>query len=45
MPKRVHDAPSRLVNPSPGMHTLLLVDDKGERLVRKFEVFAKDSGR
>jgi penicillin-binding protein 1C len=32
------------VNPSPGPHTLLLVDDKGERLERAFEVLAKDSG-
>lgn len=34
-----------MVNPSPGMHTLLLVDGKGERLERKFEVLAKESGR
>lgn len=33
------------VNPGPGKHTLLLVDEKGERLERSFEVLAKDAGR
>ncbi len=33
------------VNPAPGPHTLLLVDGKGERLQREFEVLAKDKSR
>ncbi len=32
----------RAVDPGPGRHTLLLVDDKGERLEHGFEVLARD---
>jgi penicillin-binding protein 1C len=32
----------RAVDPGPGRHTLLLVDDKGERLEQEFEVLARD---
>ncbi len=33
------------LNPEPGLHTLLLVDNKGERLERVFEVLTKESAK
>ena len=42
---RTSDFHQLALHPSPGKHTLTLVDDKGNRLTQVFEVLDKNKGR